>query len=51
MHEHTAASYLLATVNELITALLREVLLCQNALSVIVMFIGTVLVLLRNSVG
>ena len=41
----------LAAVDELVTTLLREVFLQQNLLGTIVVLIGTVLVLLRNSVG
>ena len=41
----------LATVDKLVTTLFREVLLQENLLGTIVVLVGTVLVLLRNTVG
>lgn len=44
-------SYLLATVNKLVAAILREVILCECLAAVLNLFASNILMFLRNAVG
>jgi hypothetical protein len=50
MTRPTRDAYLLATVNELVAAILGEVILCQYLAAVLNLFACSILVFLRNAV-
>lgn len=47
----TSHSYLLTTVNKLVAAILREVILCECLAAVLNLFASNILMFLRNAVG
>ena len=47
---HTHHSYLFTTVNELVAAILGEVILCQYLATVLKLFACSILVFLRNAI-